>query len=127
MDLKTHHIALTVNNLDESIKWYKEKLRFELIHRYKKDDMEFALLSFGKIRIELFNFKNQTLPLPEYRKELISDLHTVGIKHLSLQTDDLEKSISDLKAKGAEFVKEIDSAAFGGHYIFFKDLNGILI
>lgn len=122
-----HHIAFTVNNLKESIQWYQRKLGFELVHKYKKDGMEFALIKLGQVKIELFNFGKQTKPLPNYRKELMNDLHTIGTKHLCLETENLDKTISDLKKKDVEFVTKIDNASFGGRYIFFKDCNGILI
>ena len=127
MNFKTHHVALTVNNLEESIKWYREKLGFEVIHRYKKDRMEFVLLKLNEVRIELFNFGSETKPLPEYRKGLTDDLQTVGVKHLCLEVENLSDMIVRLKQKGVEFVTEIDSAAFGGEFIFIKDCNGILI
>lgn len=127
MKFKTHHVAFTVNNLEEAISWYKEKLGFEIIYRYKKDDMEFVLLELDEVKIELFNFGTETKPIPEYREALTEDIHVVGTKHLCIEVENLENAIKDFKNKDIEFVTEIDTAAFGGRYIFFKDCNGILI
>ncbi|MBI2032818.1 MAG: VOC family protein [Candidatus Levybacteria bacterium] len=127
MKLKVHHIAFTVENLEESINWYEEKLQFKLISKHKSNDVDLAILELGEIRIELFNFGNETKQLPDYRKELMSDLKTIGTKHLCLQTEDLENTIQKLKEKGVDFITDIDNASFGGKYIFFKDCNGILI
>ena len=127
MKFNTHHVAFTVNNLEESTKWYKEKLGFEITHQYKKDDMEFVLLEQDEVKIELFNFGTETKQMPEHRETLMEDLHVVGTKHLCIEVENLENAIKDFKNKGIEFVTEIDSAAFGGRYIFFKDCNGILI
>ena len=66
-------------------------------------------------------------PLPEYRSDVMSDIGTVGTKHLCLQVDSIEEIVEDLKAKGVNVVSDIDSAAFGGKFVFIKDCNGILI
>lgn len=126
MKFKPHHIAFTVGNLEESIAWYKEKLGFEIVHKYFKNGWQIALMKLDDVQIELFGF-DKTNPLPEHSKDLMSDLHTVGTKHLCIEVEDLNEIIQDLKAKGVEFVTEIDTASFGGRYTFFKDCNGILI
>lgn len=127
MNFKPHHIAFTVNNIDESLDWYQSKLGFSLIHKYEKHGMEIALLKLNDTRIELFSYGVNTKPLPDYRKHLMDDLHIVGTKHLCIEVQSLEETIKDLKERRVEFVTEIDTASFGGRYVFFKDCNGILL
>lgn len=126
MTFKPHHVALTVNNIDESVKWFQEKLGFEVTHRYKKETGEIIHIKRDQVRIELFCLGDTRL-LPDYRKDLMSDLHTVGTKHLCIEVENLDNTIDALKKKGVEFVTEVDTAGFGGRFIFFKDCNGILI
>ena len=127
MRFRPHHVALTVKDTDESIQWYQEKLGFQVIHKYNKHGMEITQLKLDDVRLELFCYGNDTKPLPEYRKELMDDLHVMGTKHLCIEVDDLVGTISKLKEKSVEFVMDIDTAGFEGQYIFFKDCNGILI
>ena len=127
MNFKPHHTAFTVKNTEESIKWYEDKLRFEVTHRYNKHGMEITQLKLDDVRIELFNYGSETRPLPQYCKSLKEDLLVVGTKHLCIETDNLDKTTEELKSKGVEFTQDIDTAGFGGRYIFFKDCNGILI
>lgn len=127
MKLIFNHVAFTVNDLDESSKWYADKLGMKESYRYDSNGMQFIVMKSSGLTIELFNFGKNTKQLPSYRKELIDDLHTVGTKHLGIETDNLEKSIADLKRKGVEFVDDIDTAATGGRFIFFRDCNGILV
>ncbi len=127
MNFRLHHIAFTVKDLEESIKWYKEKLGATEIFHYDKDGMQFSIIQLGKLKLELFYFGNKTKPLPQERQNLMQDLHTVGTKHLCIEVDNLDETIKELKEKGVEFVTEIDTAGFGGRYIFLKDCNDILI
>jgi len=127
MKLKPHHVALTVKNTEESIRWYQDKLGFQVIHRYNKHGMEITQLKLENVRLELFCYGQNTKPLPDYRKNLVDDLHVIGTKHLCIEVDNLDEKIKKLKGKEVEFIMHIDTAGFGGRYIFFKDCNGILI
>lgn len=127
MKFKPHHVALTVNNTQESKNWYQEKLGFEVIHEYNKHGMEITLLKLEDVRLELFCYGKDTRALPNDRKDLTDDLHVIGTKHLCIEVEDLEFTIEELKAKGVTFVMDLDTAGFGGRYTFFKDCNEILI
>ena len=127
MNLKTHHVAFSVDSLETSLKWYKENLSFELVHKNKWNDLNIALIKSGEVTIELFQFDDGTEPLPENQKDLMTDLHTTGVKHLCIEVENLDETIKELKEKSVEFATEIDTAGFGGKYIFIKDCNGILI
>lgn len=126
MKFKPHHVALTVKNTDESIEWYKDKFGFEVTHRYHKHGKEITQLKLEEVRIELFNYFKSTKPLPDYRRELMSDLEVIGTKHLCIEVEDLNEVIKSLNEKGVK-TREVDTAGFGGRYTFIKDCNGILI
>jgi methylmalonyl-CoA epimerase len=125
--IKPHHVALTVNDIQESTKWYSDKLGFQTKHNYDKNGMQIALLELNGFRIELFHFPNNTKPLHEEDKNLMDSLHIIGTKHLCLEVDNLDDTIKELGKKGVEFSTETDTVSFGGKYIFIKDCNGILI
>mgnify|MGYP001611154732 CR=1 FL=1 len=127
MNLKTHHVAFSVDSLETSLKWYKENLSFELVHKNKWNDLNIALIKSGEVTIELFQFDEGTDPLPENQNHQMTDLHTTGVKHLCIEVENLDETIKELKEKSVEFATEIDTAGFGGKYIFIKDCNGILI
>lgn len=57
----------------------------------------------------------------------MSDLKTIGMKHIAFHVDDIEESYTLLKNKGVTMETGISEAGFGGKYFFFKDCNGILI
>lgn len=126
MKFRPHHAAFTVNNIDESVKWYEEKLGFKVTHRYNKLGSERAIMELDEVRLELFNFDKDTLPLPDYRKDLLEDLHVQGIKHLCIEVENLDEIILSLNKKGVQN-RKVDTAGFGGRFTFIKDCNGILI
>jgi catechol 2,3-dioxygenase-like lactoylglutathione lyase family enzyme len=126
MHFKTHHVAFTVPSIEETVAWYEKVFDAMVIHSYQGKDMDIVLIGFGEIKIELFQFR-ESKPMPEYSKSLMDDLHVEGIKHLSIQIEDLKETMDALRKRGVTFVTEIDTAAFGGHYVFFKDCNGTLI
>lgn len=121
-----HHVAFTVTDIEESVEWYKEKLGFKTTHRYNKMGSDRAILELDQVRLELFSFGKDTKPLPDYRKDLLDDLHVQGIKHLCIEVDDLDRLIKSLNKKGVE-TRKVDTAGFGGRFTFIKDCNGILI
>ncbi len=127
MNFKPHHTAFTVKNMDDSINWYQDKFGFNVVHRYNKHGMEIAILELDMVRLELFCYGETTKPLPDYRKDLMEDLHVIGTKHISIQVDNIDVIVGELKEKGVKFVMDIDTAGFGGRYTFFKDCNGILV
>lgn len=122
-----HRIVFTVKDIPKSIRWYQSKLGFRVIERYRKGEAEIVHLTRDGVRIELFHYNDGTSPLPDYRKELSSDLRVIGTKHLCIEVDTFDEMLENLKEKGVEVLKDPTVAGFGGRYAFIKDCNGILI
>lgn len=127
MELKINHVALAVNDMNESLQWYTQKLGFTLMDEYQNEAMQIARIQLDTVILELFKVKNNPQPLPNYRKDLMTDLQYGGTKHVCFEVPDLEKILPLLQSNGIEIIGETDSAYFGGKYIFFKDCNGILL
>ena len=121
-----HHGAVTVSDMEKSVAWYQENLGFVTKDEFRNDEMHIVLLQAGEARLELFVLKEGKV-LPDYRKSLLTDLGTVGTKHLAFQVTNIEKMVDKLKEKGVEIESEVDTAAFGGKYAFIKDTDGNLI
>lgn len=83
----------------------------------------------GKDRlvIELFSVKDFN-PLPEYRKDLLFDLKTLGVKHFAFKTENIEEIYICFKnSKTVELATELRKGGSGLRYFFVKDPDGILI
>jgi len=112
--------------MEQTVEWYKNNLGFLVTHDYGKYGAKKILLQKDDVRIELFDFGEENKPLPDYRKDLMDDIHVIGTKHLCIEVEDLDALVEDLNKKGVQ-TRDIDTAGFGGRFTFIKDNNGILI
>ncbi len=120
--MKLHHIALTVNDLKTSIKYYQDYFNFELVKEFEKTELngKGALLKLDEIHLELWQFA-QTKTATS-----LSDLQVIGIRHIAFQVGDCEKEVKRLTKLGLTF-SEIKPGASCAKYTFTKDPNGIPI
>lgn len=128
LKLVAHHTAISVSDLDKSVDWYQKMLGFEPMQKFERPDLgaKIAMMRLANYNLELFCFEDYK-PLPEYRKKLSDDLHTLGTKHLAFGVEDIDHAFNILKNKGIKFETEPSLGASGHRYTFFKDLDGILI
>ena len=90
------HIAITVNNLDESIDFYK-KIGYELLERFSDDGYNWATLRLNNHSLELFQINNKDK----------------SFDHIAYSYND-DKDALDL-LKRLDYKKDLD--------IFYGDLN----
>ena len=127
------HLSISVNDLDESLKWYKDHLGFELVFRMylKAHKAQLAFVRKGDFEIEMFRH-DETRPVPEERLDPHEDQRTQGTKHLAFLTDDVEDLAEKLRAEGVEIVTgpkvmECKEAGVREKICFIRDCNGICI
>ncbi len=122
MNQRIAHIALVVDNYDDAIKFYTEKLGFALI--------EDTLLSETKrwVLVAPAGSKECFLLLAkaanEEQKSRIGN-QTGGRVFLFLYTDDFWRDYKNMQNKGVEFVREPAVENYGTVAVF-KDLYGNL-
>lgn len=130
MELKAHHFAISVDDLEATLAWYQEKLGFTVTQRMEFPDWRGcgAFARLGAIQIEIFQF-DQHAPMPLERFTVEGDLCVVGLKHFAFEVDDLDMAFAELSARGVEFATPIGHVpnTNGDRYTMFKDNNGILI
>ena len=119
------HVALKVDDVDESLAFYREGLGGEVIERGDADgsggaeDVEYAALSIGDKRLYLFD------RAPYEAAGLVDKLPT-GVLHFGYVVDDVEASSRELRESGVEFVME--PTQFGNLEVaFFRDPDGVRI
>jgi methylmalonyl-CoA epimerase len=118
------HLAITVSNLQQSIRFYRDVLGFKVLGQLIQDDGNFIIvyLDMGNNKVlELFNFTEKGEPITTYNDK------NIGIKHFAFRVDDVDETYRYLKAKNVEFTMGPTDAEGGVRIAFFKDPDGILI
>ncbi len=97
------HIAIAVDNLDESIKLYKKILGMDVAHReyveeFKTDTATFKL---GDSAIELVEGKTEDSAIRKF-----VDAKGPGIHHIAVVVEDIENAIATLKSEGVKLIDE---------------------
>jgi glyoxylase I family protein len=121
--MKVHHVAVTVNNLEESVIFYIQVLGFEIVKKFSREDM-CAYATFVKLndfQIELWQFQNMKENLNS-----LNDIKVRGIRHIAFEVDDLKETISKLTKKGLKFSKP-KLGASNHNYSFTTDPNGVAL
>lgn len=117
------HTMLRINDLDESLSFYCDKLGMKLLRKKDFPTGEFTLAFVG------FGSEDQ--------QTVVELTHNWGVKkyemgdafgHLAIGVDDIYKTCDELKAKGVKVVREPGPMKHGGAVIaFIEDPNGYKI
>jgi catechol 2,3-dioxygenase-like lactoylglutathione lyase family enzyme len=122
MNQQLVHIALVVKDYDEAIRFYTEKLNFELIEDTPQSETKrWVLISprgNGSCKLLLAKGVN------EEQQSRVGN-QTGGRVFLFLQTDNFQRDYDDYRAKGVEFVRPPSNEEYGTVAVF-KDLYGTL-
>ncbi len=112
MILGLHHAALAVENMDAALAFYCDVIGFDVVMEAEIppgidamnqamdiDDASFKvrMIQKGDSRIELFEF-NQSASAEEQRP-----VNKLGITHIALSSDSVEKDFEYLSANGVKF------------------------
>lgn len=127
LDYKIEHFGISVNNLEETAKWYKKNFGFEEDKRIDKPDLELTgiLMKLGDVSFEIlkpYSGIKQIKSNRAWEDNLLQKLEN-GESHLALNVNDVELAYNQLRQNNVEFVTEIQES----RYFFCKDLNGFLI
>ena len=117
------HIALVVNDYDEAIAFYTQKLNFVLVedtYQAEQDKRWVVVSPPGSTGTTLLLAK-ASKPIQE---KFIGD-QAGGRVFLFLSTDDFDRDYQEMLAKGIEFVREPKAADYRTVAVF-KDLYGNL-
>jgi len=122
MNQRLAHIAIVVSDYDEAIRFYTEKLHFDLIEDTKLSETKRWVLvkpkgqgSCGLLLAKAVN---------EEQKSRVGN-QTVGRVFLFLHTDDFERDFQNLLDNQIEIVRQPSKEEYGTVAVF-KDLYGNL-
>jgi len=109
------HGAFRVSNLDDSIKFYTEKLGFEFLFRNRSEEHgeEYAFLSFNGARLELIEtIGEKYVPVMPERPYC---------PHLCFETTDMDETIKMLSDAGIDLLDGPNELPGHERWLYFMD------
>lgn len=126
--LRLHHVGVVVQNLQESLEWYRDYLGFEHQYSFTLPGAKVSIIARGDARLELFQVEGAAL-MDNERKEVETILKFGGINHFGLVVDDLDETVAALAAKGVDIVL-LPSAVpngSGDRFAYIRDNERMLV
>jgi methylmalonyl-CoA/ethylmalonyl-CoA epimerase len=124
-NMKIDHIAIAVNNVEESAKVYQEALGVENIEfeTVASEGVKVAILHLENGRVELMQPTNDTSPIRKFLEKKGEGLH-----HMALETDNIEGEVERMENCGIQFLGKIRPGSAGTKVTFIhpKSLHGVL-
>jgi methylmalonyl-CoA/ethylmalonyl-CoA epimerase len=123
---KINHIAIAVEDIDESLVFWQEGLGLRLSHVEDVPSQK-ALVAFipaGDSEVELVKPTDETTGVAKFLKE-----RGPGMHHLCMEVDDIEGMLEQLKQKGVRLINETALVLPGRKMAFVhpKSANGVLV
>ncbi|HEY1088046.1 MAG TPA: methylmalonyl-CoA epimerase [Archangium sp.] len=120
------HVAIAVKDLDVAVEYYVKVLGFappelEVVEEQK---VRTAIFGHGLGRIELICPTDPNSSVAKFLEKRGEGLH-----HICVEVPDIEQSLADLKAKGAQLIDQTPKIGAGGAKIAFvhpKGAHGVL-
>mgnify|MGYP003976622525 FL=1 len=123
--MKIDHIAIAVNNVEESAKVYQQALgadhvEFETV---ENQGVKVAIIELENGRIELMQPTNDSSPIKKFL-----DKKGQGLHHMALDTDNIEGEVERMEGWGIQFLGKIGPGSAGTKVTFIhpKSLDGVL-
>ena len=123
--MKIDHIAIAVDNVEESAKIYQQALgadhvEFETV---ESEGVKIAIIELENGRIELMQPTNDSSPIKKFL-----DKKGQGLHHMALDTDNIEGEVERMEGCGIQFLGKIRPGSAGTKVTFIhpKSLNGVL-
>lgn len=120
------HVAVVVNNLDQALAVYRDALGMPVsaIKTIPEQDVKIGFLPSGDSEIELLEPIKPESGIAQYLAKRGEGLH-----HICLEVDDIEATLAELQAKGAQLIDRVPKQGAYGRVAFIhpKGAHGVLI
>ena len=123
--MKIDHIAIAVNDVEESAKVYQQALGVDNIEfeTVETEGVKVAIIHLENGRVELMQPTNDNNPIKKFLEKKGQGLH-----HMALETDNIEGEVERMEGCGVQFLGKIRPGSAGTKVTFIhpKSLNGVL-
>ena len=123
--MKIDHIAIAVNDVEESAKVYQKALGVDSVEfeTVASEGVKVAIIHLENGRVELMQPTNDLSPIKKFL-----DKKGPGLHHMALETDDIEGEVDRMEGCGVQFLGQIRPGSAGTKVTFIhpKSLHGVL-
>ena len=123
--MKIDHIAIAVNDVEESAKIYQQALGVDEIEfeTVESEGVKVAIIALENGRIELMQPTNDSSPIKKFL-----DKKGPGLHHMALDTSNIEDEVERMEGCGIQFLGKIRPGSAGTKVTFIhpKSLSGVL-
>lgn len=124
---KIDHIGIAVRDLEESLKFYRDRLGLTVkgIETVPGQKVRVAFLPLGESNVELLEPTDAASPVARYIEK-----NGEGIQHLAFRVSNLEEKLACLKEQGVKLIDEKPRHGAGGARIAFihpQSAGGVLV
>jgi len=125
-DPEAYFSAVTVSDLDNSVKWYSEMLGFEVIGKQIREDIGIGQVNLkrGNVLIELIKI-NTSLAPADLLNDRQSNSKLQGFFKFGLMIAEFDNWVSYLKSQNVDFHgRVVDDPTSGKKMVIIKDPDG---
>ena len=123
--MKIDHIAIAVNNVEESAQVYQKALGVDSVEfeTVESEGVKVAIIHLENGRVELMQPTNDSSPIKKFL-----DKKGPGLHHMALETDNIEGEVERMEGCGVQFLGQIRPGSAGTKVTFIhpKSLHGVL-
>ena len=123
--MKIDHIAIAVNDVEESAKVYQKALGVDSVEfeTVASEGVKVAIIHLENGRVELMQPTNDSSPIKKFL-----DKKGPGLHHMALETDNIEGEVDRMEGCGVQFLGQIRPGSAGTKVTFIhpKSLHGVL-
>ena len=114
-----HHVAVIASEEARTLDFYVNKLGFTLASQVWRPEQRdyLRMLRLGDTVIELFIHPNAP--------QRVTEPEALGLRHLAFRVTDVAEARDWLNRRGIETEPIHEDTANGGHYVFFRDPDGL--
>jgi methylmalonyl-CoA epimerase len=121
------HVAMAVEDLDEAVALYRDRLGMPLQHRETVEQfgVEAALLGIGDAHVELLRPVSVDSGVGRFLER-----HGPGMHHVAYQTDDIDSALESVRAAGLQLLDERPRTGILNSRVAFvdpKSTGGVLM